>query len=267
MRLFHRLLVITALLMMIACTTSPTGRKQLMIISEEAAINSSKTAYVEMLKPYQEEGKLDNNPALITRVERITGRLIAQAIEMRPETRQWAWSMKILDDPKTVNAWAMAGGKMALYSGLVEQIEPTDDELAQVLAHEISHALAKHTAEKMSVALASQLGMVAVAASTESQTVLAGSMLAAKLAIDLPNSRTAEAEADRIGIEIAAKAGYDPRAAATLWRKMGQVSGGRMPVFLSTHPSPSNRAETLGKLAEEMMPYYLAKGERPSFNY
>ncbi|MCU7946102.1 MAG: M48 family metallopeptidase, partial [Candidatus Thiodiazotropha sp. (ex Cardiolucina cf. quadrata)] len=135
------------------------------------------------------------------------------------------------------------------------------------LAHEISHALAKHTAEKMSVALASQLGMVAVAASTESQTVLAGSMLAAKLAIDLPNSRTAEAEADRIGIEIAAKAGYDPRAAATLWRKMGQVSGGRMPVFLSTHPSPSNRGETLGKLAEEMMPYYLAKGERPSFNY
>ncbi|MCU7946103.1 MAG: hypothetical protein KZQ72_05585 [Candidatus Thiodiazotropha sp. (ex Cardiolucina cf. quadrata)] len=132
MMLFHRLPVATALLLLIACTTSPTGRKQLMIISEEAAINSSKTAYVEMLKPYQEGGKLDNNPALITRVERITGRLLAQAIEMRPETRQWAWSMKILDDPKTVNAWAMAGGKMALYSGLVEQVEPTDDELAQV---------------------------------------------------------------------------------------------------------------------------------------
>lgn len=86
---------------------------------------------------------------------------------MRPETPQWTWGMKILNDPKTVNAWAMAGGKMALYSGLVEQVEPTDEELAQVLAHEISHVLAKHTAEKMSVALASQLGMLAVAASTE----------------------------------------------------------------------------------------------------
>ena len=259
--------LVILLLTLVACATSPTGRKQLMIISEEAAINSSKTAYVEMLKPYQEKGKLDNDPLLKARVERITGRLIAQAVKMRPETREWEWSMKILDDPETVNAWAMAGGKMALYTGLVEQVKPTDDELAQVLAHEISHALAKHTAEKMSVAMASQLGMVAVAASTENKAVLAGSMLAAKLAIDLPNSRSAEEEADRIGIELAAKAGYDPRAAATLWQKMGEVSGRSVPQFLSTHPSPANRAETLAKLADKMMPYFEAPGERPSFKY
>ncbi len=255
------------LLWLAGCATSPTGRSQLMLVSEEAAIDASKTAYTEMLKPFEDEGKLDNDPALKARVERITGRLIAQAIIMRPETKDWDWSMKILDDPETVNAWAMAGGKMALYTGLVDKVKPTDDELAQVLGHEISHALAKHSAEKMSVALATQLGVVAVGASTDNQNALAGAAVAAQLAILLPNSRSAETEADRIGIELAAKAGYDPRAAATLWRKMGEVGGSQMPQFLSTHPSPSNREETLSKLAKEMMPYYQAKGERPSFKF
>lgn len=260
--------VVIWLLTLAACATSPTGRNQLMIVSEEQAINSSKLAYVEMLKPYSEKGKLDNDSALEARVRRITGRLIAQAIKMRPETKDWEWSMSIIDDPKTANAWAMAGGKMALYTGLVEQVKPTDDELAQVLAHEISHALAKHTAEKMSMVMASQVGVAAVGvASDNSQLALVGAALAAKLAIELPNSRTAEAEADRIGIELAAKAGYDPRAAATLWQKMGSLSGSRPPVFLSTHPSPENRQQVLSELAEQMMPYYKAKTERPSVDY
>ncbi len=262
------ILLILWVLFLSACATSPTGRSQFLIVSEDQAINSSKTAYVEMLKPYQEKGKLDSDPVLNARVKRIIGRLIAQAIVMRPETRDWNWSMKIIDDPKTVNAWAMAGGRMALYTGLVEQIKPSDDELAQVLAHEISHALAKHTAEKMSVALASQVGVTVVgAAADNSQLALTGAALAAKLAVELPNSRTAEAEADRIGIELAAKAGYDPRAAATLWQKMGALSGSRPPQFLSTHPSPQNRQESLRKLADQMMPYYRAKSDRPSFNY
>ena len=265
--LIKPLMVGCCLLLLAACTTSPTGRSQLMLVSEASAINASKTAYVEMLKPFEEEGKLDNDPALKARVERITGRLIAQAVVMRPETKTWTWSMRILDDPETVNAWAMAGGKMALYTGLVEQIKPTDDELAQVLAHEISHALAKHTAEKMSVALATQLGMVAVAASTDNQNTLVGAAAAAQLAVSLPNSRSAETEADRIGIELAAKAGYDPRAAASLWRKMGKVGGNKVPQFLSTHPSPANREARLGKLAKKMMPHYLAKGDRPTYKF
>jgi predicted Zn-dependent protease len=255
------------LLVLTACATSPTGRNQLMLVSEESAITASKTAYTEMLKPFEEEGKLDNDPALKARVDRITGRIIAQAVIMRPDTRKWDWSIRVIDDPETINAWAMAGGKMAVYTGLIEQVKPTDDELAQVLAHEVSHALAKHTAEKMSVAMATQLGILAVAASTDKEGAVAGAALAATLAVTLPNSRSAEIEADRIGIELAAKAGYDPRAAATLWRKMANVGGGKMPQFLSTHPSPANREETLRKLAEEMMPYYQAKGERPSFKF
>jgi predicted Zn-dependent protease len=265
--LLKKLQAAILLLLLTACATSPTGRSQLMLVSESAAINASKTAYAEMLKPLEEEGKLDTDPALNARVDRITGRLIAQAIIMRPETRKWDWSIRVIDDPKTVNAWAMAGGKMAIYTGLIEKVKPTDDELAQVLGHEISHALAKHTAEKMSVALATQLGVLAVAANTEKKGTLVGAALAAKLAVELPNSRAAEIEADRIGIELAAKAGYDPRAAATLWQKMAKVGGNGMPQFLSTHPSPGNREETLGKLAKEMMPYYKAKGERPSFKF
>ena len=250
-----------------ACATSPTGRRQLMIVSEESAIAASKQAYVEMLKPYAEKGKLDNDPALKRRVYNITGRLIAQAIKMRPDTENWEWSIKIIDDPKTVNAWAMAGGKMALYSGLVVQIKPTDDELAQVLGHEIAHALAKHSAEKMSVAMASSIGVVAVGVAADNKGLaLTGAALAAALAVQRPNSRAAESEADRIGIELAAKAGYDPRAAITLWQKMAQVGGKGPPEFLSTHPSPENREKKLAGYVPEMMPYYQQKGRRPVYD-
>ena len=250
----------------VSCATSPTGRRQLMIVSEDSAIAASKQAYTEMLKPYEEQGKIDNYPALKDRVYRITGYLIAQAIKIRPETRDWSWSIKIINDPKTVNAWAMAGGKMALYTGLVEKLEATDDELAQVLGHEIAHALAKHSAEKMSVYMASSIGVAAVGIAAENKGLaLTGAVLAATLAVQRPNSRTAESEADQIGVELAAKAGYDPRAAITLWQKMAKVGGDGPPEFFSTHPSPENREKKLTDLVPEMMPYYEQKGERPFY--
>jgi predicted Zn-dependent protease len=237
-----------------------------MIVSEDSAIAASKQAYAEMLKPYAQKGKIDNNPALKDRVYRITGRLIAQALKVRPETKDWDWSIKIIDDPETVNAWAMAGGKMALYTGLVKKINPTDDELAQVLGHEIAHALAKHSAEKMSVAMASSIGVVAVGVVAENKGLaLTGAALAAVLAVQKPNSRAAESEADRIGIELAAKAGYNPSAAVTLWQKMAEVGGKVPPEFLSTHPAPENREKKLAALVPKMMPYYQQKGKRPSY--
>ena len=269
MRLLRIAVLLTAALAT-ACATSPTGRQQLMLVSEEHAISASRQAYVEMLAPLEKQGKIDNDPALKARVYRITGRLIAQAIEMRPETEHWEWSVKIIDDPKVVNAWCMAGGKMALYTGLVEQIEPTDDELAQVMGHEIAHALANHTAERMSVAMATSVGVMAAGAATDSDyrgLALTGAALAAAVAVQLPNSRTSEAEADRIGIELAAKAGYDPRAAVTLWEKMGKVGGGKAPPeFLSTHPGPERRQQKLAELVPQMMPYYEHKGVRPVYD-
>ena len=241
-----------------ACATSPTGRSQLMLVSEQQAITASKQAYVEMLQPLAKQGKVDNDPVVSKRVQTITDRLISEAIKMRPETRHWEWSIKVIDDPKVVNAWCMAGGKMAIYTGLLQQIKPTDDELAQVMAHEISHALANHTAERMSVAMATSLGMLAVGAATDNNrgAAMTGAAVAAKLAIELPNSRTSEAEADRMGIELAAKAGYDPHAAVTLWQKMNKLGEARMPEFLSTHPAPENREQTLKALIPQMMPYY-----------
>ena len=150
--------------------------------------------------------------------------------------------------------------------GLVNKVRPTDDELAQVLGHEIAHALAKHSAEKMSVAMASGLGVMAVGAvSDQKGLALTGAALAAALAVQRPNSRAAESESDRIGIELAAKAGYNPNAAVTLWQKMANVGGKGPPEFLSTHPSPENREKTLAELAPQMMPYYKQKGKRPVY--
>jgi predicted Zn-dependent protease len=263
----HRALPSLALaLVMTACTTSPTGRSQFMVFPEASAIAASKQAYAQMLAPLAEEGKIDNDARLKDRVTTITSRIVAQAVVMRPDTKGWDWEMKIIDDPKTVNAWAMAGGKMALYTGLVEQLDPSDDELAQVIGHEIAHALAKHSAEKMSIAAATQAGVTAVAVmSDHPEIVMTGGSLLAALALTLPNSRTMESEADRIGIELVAKAGYDPQAAVTLWDKMGKLGGSAPPQFLSTHPAPATRQQTLQALVPEMLPFYEADVERPTY--
>lgn len=266
MILKHAVVIGLTAVLLAACATSPTGRRQLMLVSESQAINASASAYVQMLKPFADKGKVDNDPTVKARVTRITERLVAQAVKMRPDTAAWEWDIKVIDDPKVVNAWCMAGGKMAIYTGLIQQVRATDDEIAQVMGHEIAHALANHQAEKMSMAMATSLGVAAVGAATDRPGVATGAALAATVAISLPNSRTAESEADRIGIELAAKAGYDPRAAVTLWEKMGTVGGSGPPQFLSTHPAPENRKQTLSALVPQMLPYYESKEARPVFN-
>jgi len=256
------LLLLSALLA--GCATSPTGRRQLMLVSEDSAIASSAQAYVQEVGKLKQEGKLSGDKALIRRVNDITERLVAQAIAWRPESADWQWSVAVIDDPETVNAWCMAGGRMAIYTGLINQIQPTDDEIAQVMGHEIGHALANHTAEKMSVAMASSIGVVAVGIAADNKgAAMAGAAAAAALAVTLPNSRAAETEADRIGIELAAKAGYDPAAAVTLWRKMNDLPGGTPPQFLSTHPNPENREKRLAALGPDMDPFYRADTPRP----
>ena len=242
-----------------------------MLVSPQQAISASKEAYAQTLLPLQQKGKIDSNPATTARIRNITGRLIAQTVRLYPHTRNWEWNVKIIDDPETVNAWCMAGGKMAIYTGLIDKLEATDDEIAQVMGHEISHAVANHTAEKMSMAMASQLGIMGLAVATRDSgntgAILAGSSLAAAMAITLPNSRTAETEADVMGIKIAALAGYDPRAATSLWQKMSNVGGNGPPQFLSTHPSPSNRQQYLSDMAHQMMPYYLDRSPRPVYQF
>lgn len=246
-----------------------------MLVSPEQAIVASEKAYAQTMAPLAKEGKVDSDPVVAERVRDITGRIIYQAIQLYPHTKDWDWSIKVIDDPEMVNAWCMAGGRMAIYTGLINKVKPTDDELAQVLAHEIAHALANHTAERMSVALASQIGVLGIGIATRNtdygRYALTGSALAAVLAIQLPNSRVSEKEADMIGLELAARAGYNPEAAATLWQKMGKVgssSGGGVPAeFLSTHPSPGNRQSTLGNAAPRFMELYLDPAPRPVYQF
>lgn len=248
------LLTLLACTVLAGCATSPTGRSQLMLISPEAAIVESKKAYLSTVSELDQQNKLIDDPKMADRVATITGRLVSVAIDKFPNTANWEWSVAIIDDPETVNAWCMAGGRMAVYTGLFDKLHLTDDEFAQIMGHEISHALANHTAERMSRQMATTLGVVAVGVMSENKVAaMGGAAMAAKLALSLPNSRTAETEADELGLRIATLAGFDPDAAVTLWQKMGSQGGGsRPPEFLSTHPAPGNREATLAGLIPQM---------------
>jgi Zn-dependent protease with chaperone function len=255
------------------CATNPvTGRSQLMIVSEKAAIANSKQAYSATMSNFEKKGKVSSDQELKKRVDLITGRLIAQAIRYRPETKDWEWSVAVIDEPETLNAWCMPGGKMAIFTGIIGKLDASDDEIAQIMGHEIGHALANHGAEKMSTVLLSNVLVQAAAATARSREgrdlALQGGALAANVAITLPNSRETESEADRIGIELAARAGYNPEAAPALWQKMAEASGqkGRFD-FLSTHPAPVKRQEELASLVAPMKRLYQPDAEHPVFAF
>jgi predicted Zn-dependent protease len=247
------LLLILAFSLLSACASSPTGRRQLMLISPESAIVQSKKAYLSTIDELNKQDKLVDDPKMVDRVATITGRLVTAAIRVYPNSGKWEWSVAIIDDPETVNAWCMAGGRMAVYTGLFEKLHLTDAEFAQIMGHEISHALANHTAERMSRAMATTLGVVAVGVMSDKPVVaMGGAAMAAKVALTLPNSRTAESEADQIGMKLAVMAGYAPDAAVTLWQKMGAQGGSKPPEFLSTHPAPGNREAALAAMIPTM---------------
>jgi predicted Zn-dependent protease len=248
------------------CTTSQlTGRDQFLLVSESMAVSQSAAAYTQMMADLGKKKQIETGTPRAEKVKEITDRLVQQAVRVRPDAKSWAWEVQVINDPKTVNAFCMAGGKMAIYTGMWDKLKATDDEIAQVMGHEIAHALADHTRERMSIAMTTAAATTAAAIAIGSRSdagpgaglALTGAQLAAVLAIQLPNSRNGEAEADQIGIELAARAGYDPKAAVTLWEKMGKEGGGP-PEFLSTHPSPQNRAARLAELGRQVQPLYVA---------
>ena len=250
MKYSHLLLT---LLLLAGCVISPTGRRQFMIVSPETAIAESQKAYISTVQELDEEGQLLNDPVLADRIAVITGRIVTEAIKTFPHVRDWEWSVAVIDEPEAINAWCMAGGRMAVYSGLFEELDLTDDEFAQIMGHEISHALANHTAERMSVAMMADLAAtVTEIAKPDELKVLVGVDLLAVLAMELPNSRKSEKEADLMGTELATLAGYEPSAVLSLWRKMEETDDSKLPDFLSTHPSPANRREKLAELVQEL---------------
>ena len=260
---FHGLTVALLALLASACATSPTGRSQFLLVPPVVAIEVSEAAYVDTVAQLRDERQLLNDPQLAARVRVTAGRVVAAAVTQYPHTADWDWSVALIDAPDTVNAWCMAGGRMAIYSGIVYKLGLTDDELANVFGHEVSHAIANHTAERMSMALVTELGLLAVAANNEDPETRLAMEVAATLAVTLPNSRAGESEADRMGIELAARAGYDPAAGASLWLKMEEEGGSNPLQFLSTHPSPDNRRSALLDLEKQVRPLMPAVPPAP----
>ena len=233
-------------------------RPQLLLVPSEQVNQSADEAYRQVLAQARREGALDRDPAQVRRVKAIVGRLIPQTAAFRKDAPGWEWEAHVLSSSE-VNAWCMPGGKIAVYTGLLERLQPADEELAAVLGHEIGHALREHGRERMSIALAEQLALNAVgtvARFPQPALDLAPTLL--DLTLNLPYSRAQEAEADRVGVELAARAGYDPHAAIALWEKMQKLGGSRPPKFLSTHPAPEDRVRDLGIYAEKLVPLYQA---------
>ncbi len=249
-----------------ACTavqTTSSGtvgvdRKQYMsgMVSEAALQQEAAQQYTGLMSKARAQGALDQDAAQTARVKKIANRLIQQVGAFRPDAVNWKWEVHVLKSNE-VNAWCMPGGKIAVYTGLIQQIKPSDAELAAVIGHEMAHALREHTREQVSQQMATNLGLSVLGAVTGMPATedLGGAL--SKVMFTLPNSRTAEAEADRIGVELAARAGYDPRAAVTLWKKMGALGGGsQQPEFLSTHPSAASRTADLTEAANKVLPLY-----------
>jgi predicted Zn-dependent protease len=231
------------------------------LVSAKEIEQQAAQEYGQLMTQAQKKGLLNQNPQHLARVRSAAQRLIPHTRVFRPDAATWKWEANVLTS-KEVNAWCMPGGKMAVYSGLIERLNVTDDELAAVMGHEIAHALREHARERIGRQMATETGTAIGAIALEIFTgiridpSIAGSVSQAVFV--LPNSRQAEQEADRIGVELAARAGYDPRAAITLWQKMGRLAGGSTPEWLSTHPSNETRLRDLEVYAQKVMPLYQA---------
>ena len=226
------------------------------LVSSESLMQQATLTYSNLLGKEAGQGALNPNAAQTARVRAIANRLIPQTAAFRPDALRWKWEVNVIRSPE-VNAWCMPGGKIAIYTGIIDKLKLSDDEIAAVLGHEISHALREHAREQASEQSLVQLGMLgAQIGGVSGGTVnMAGQLY--KVGVGLPHSRVHETEADRMGVELAARAGYDPRAAIGLWQKMSQL-GGSPPEFLSTHPSASTRIQDLEVYSARVMPLYLA---------
>ncbi|MBU0587900.1 MAG: M48 family metallopeptidase [Gammaproteobacteria bacterium] len=230
-------------------------RTQSMAVSSEQMDQASTQAYDKMLKQARAKNALNRDAEMLARVRGVANRLIRQTVVFRSDAPAWRWDVNIFQSNE-INAFCMAGGKIGVYSGLVSQLGLTDAELAAVLGHEIAHALREHVREQVSLQYAMQLPGLLISVVTGSQALAQLGDMVGDVTLGLPRSRQAESEGDVIGVELAARAGYDPRAAISLWQKMNKLGGASKPEFLSTHPSPATREEDLAMTAEIVMPLY-----------
>ena len=247
-------------------SVSGVNRSQLLLLPASQVTSMSAQAYTQTLAEDKKKNTLNVNQAEVDRVRTISNRLIAQVGVFRPDAVNWKWEVNVEKNDQ-LNAYCMPGGKIMVYSGMMEKLQATDDELAAVIGHEMSHALREHGRERMSQAYVQQFGLQALAAvftSSAGSAAVQAAGVGSQLFFALPNSRLQETEADRMGLELAARAGYNPDAAVTLWQKMTSMNKGAPPQFLSTHPASENRIADLKALAPKVRPLYEAAKARQS---
>ncbi|MBH0206756.1 MAG: M48 family metallopeptidase [Nitrospira sp.] len=254
------------------CETNPyTGRSQLLMTSVGQEMQMGAQAYDQITR--DPNARLSQDPKEVEPVRRVAARIIeaAKRSKYSEMAKQFQWDVTVIKDDKTANAFALPGGKMAVYTGIFP-IAKTEAGLAAVMGHEVVHALARHGAERMSQGqltnAALQVAGAAAGASGGgllSQTAMAALGVGAQVGVLLPFSRKHESEADYVGILLAADAGYDPRESIALWERMAQLSSGEGPgEFLSTHPSHDTRIDQLKSWMPEAMAIYQKKPALPA---
>ena len=256
-------LILAGVIALGGCQTTTSGgvvgadRKQLLLVSSQELDRMAAQSYLKLQSESAKKGTLNRDRALLERVHAVAARIEPQTAVFRRDAPAWKWEVNVIDS-KELNAFCMPGGKIMFYSGLIQQLALSDDEIAVVMGHEVAHALREHSREQVSQAIAARAAIdvgAALLGLGQTSADIAGTAYEALIATRF--SRADESEADRIGLELTARAGYDPRAGVSLWRKMMQANGGgRAPEFLSSHPAEANRVQQIQALLPSVMPLY-----------
>lgn len=260
-------LTLSLVFLIASCASAPvTERRGLRLVPDSELTSMSFQEYNNVLK----KSKLSTDTAKVSMVRRVGQRVAAASEELLEETgrgsdiRNYKWEFNLIEDDKTVNAWCMPGGKVAVYTGLLP-IAQDENGLAVVMGHEVAHAIAKHGNERMSQGLLAQFGAIGLSLALARSPGLTSDIfmqaygVGAQVGFLLPYSRLHESEADRIGLVLMAKAGYDPRGAVALWQRMNAKGGSRPPEFLSSHPAPESRIRDIESLIPEAVQYYKVR--------
>jgi len=255
--------LLASVLTLAACATNPyTERSQLLLVPEPEEMQLGAQAYEQVL--HNPKVKISHDPREVEPVKRVAARIIEAAKNSKyaERARQFDWEVTVIKDDKTMNAFALPGGKIAVYTGIFP-VAKNEAGLAAILGHEVTHALARHGAERMSQGLLAQLGLEAASIALGSgtnpavgQATMAALGLGVNVGVLLPFSRAHESEADHIGLLLAAQAGYDPVEAIHIWERMERLSKGQPPEFLSTHPGHGTRIKQLQEWMLEALSYY-----------
>jgi Zn-dependent protease with chaperone function len=239
-------------------------KSRLLLLPASTVEKSAGQQYGQLMRAAQDKGLLNNDPQQVERLRRIAREQIPHATRFNKNAEKWRWEVNLITS-KSVNAFCMPGGKIAFFTGIIDQLRLTDDEIATIMGHEIGHALLEHGRARMSQQVLKNVG-ISVAAAVFNLGQISTEVLAqaANLAVSLPYARKQETDSDLVGMELAARAGYDPRAAAAVWQKMSRLGGdakagagkSQPPQFLSTHPSHASRIKDIEASLPKVMPLY-----------